>query len=129
MIRLTTEKKDGVIIIHMNGVCDIQTIKYVENTWNELAGKKPETIAIDCLELEYFDSTAIGALVRFLKITVEKQINLVLYDLQDPMAKLFSRARLNKFIKITTRKKFEKEYDKSGIISQEKDTRVFYPEF
>ncbi|MCP4134473.1 MAG: STAS domain-containing protein [bacterium] len=110
MIEVTTEEHKDLVIVHINGEFNMETIKEVEDTWNKYIDRKPEVIAINCKYLIQIDSTAIGVLVRFLNIAMNKNISLIFYDLNPGIQGLFEKANLNKFFKITTKTKFEAKY-------------------
>lgn len=109
MFHTKVEEKSDVIIIHIEGDFYIEYIDRVEYLWNEQVAKKPKIIAIDCGEIKYIDSTAIGSLVKFLNDAMSKQIRLIMYDLSCPIQKLFEAARLKKHFTLTTKKQFEKQ--------------------
>lgn len=110
MIELQTEQKNNVIIIHVSGELFFGNIDQLEELWNGQVSKQPETIAVNCRKLVSIDSTVIGYFVKFLKESLNKKINLVFYDLNSQVNKLFLTARLDKFFTITTKNKFETEY-------------------
>ncbi len=77
---------------------------------NEQINKEPEVIALDCGKIVFVDSTAIGVLVKVLKNAVKKDIELVFYDLNEPLRRLFDKTALNTFFKVTTKTRFEMDY-------------------
>ncbi|MBN1501055.1 MAG: STAS domain-containing protein, partial [Spirochaetes bacterium] len=81
-----------------------------EELWHSLVEKKPAVIAIDCKELEYIDSSAIGTLVKFLNNAMSKKVKLIFFDLNKAIQNIFKTARLDNFFTIITRDELEKEY-------------------
>ena len=112
MINVSVDDRKDIIIITISGEFYIENIQKVENTWNEQVMKSPGTIAIDCSELQYIDSSAIGTLVKFLNSAMNKDIKLVFFDLNSSIQQIFKTARLNNFFTITSREKFEQEFPK-----------------
>lgn len=110
MINISVDDRKDIIIITISGEFYIENIQKVENTWNEQVMKSPGTIAIDCSELQYIDSSAIGTLVKFLNSAMNKDIKLVFFDLNSSIQQIFKTARLNNFFTITSREKFEQEF-------------------
>lgn len=110
MINISVDDRKEIIIIKISGEFYIENIQRVENTWNEQVQKEPGTIAIDCSDLLYIDSSAIGTLVKFLNSTMSRNIKLVFFDLNPSIQQIFKTARLNNFFTITSREKFEKEF-------------------
>lgn len=110
MINISVDDRKGIIVIAISGEFYIENIQKVENIWNEQVMKAPGTIAIDCSELQYIDSSAIGTLVKFLNSAMNKDIKLVFFDLNSSIQQIFKTARLNNFFTITSREKFEQEF-------------------
>jgi len=111
MIELKVEDNaGGVVVIRISGEFFIENIQKVEGIWLEQLKKNPSIIGIDCRELQYIDSSAIGTLVKFLNTAMNRQIKLVFFDLNASIAQIFKTARLSNFFSITTREIFGKEY-------------------
>ncbi len=110
MINLKSAEKDGLIIISISGEFYIENIQKVENEWNEQVMKSPKTIAINCADLLYIDSSAIGTLVKFLNSAMNRNIALVFFDLNPSIQQIFKTARLNNFFSITSKEDFERDY-------------------
>ena len=110
MINISVDDRKKIIIIKISGEFYIENIQKVESIWNEQVEKGPGTIAIDCSELMYIDSSAIGTLVKFLNSTMSRNIKLVFFDLNPSIQQIFRTARLNNFFTITSREKFEKDF-------------------
>ncbi len=110
MLQVTVEDKNNIVILHIIGEFYIESIQKVEKIWEDEVAKTPAVIAIDCADLMFIDSSAIGTLVKFLNNAMSKKIRLVFLDLNPSIQQVFSTARLNNFFTITTRSKFEREY-------------------
>lgn len=110
MLQVTVEEKNNIAIMHIMGEFYIESIQKVEKIWDEEVAKAPAIIAIDCADLMFIDSSAIGTLVKFLNNAMSKKIRLIFFDLSPSIQQVFSTARLNNFFTITTRDKFEQEY-------------------
>ncbi|MCP4136823.1 MAG: STAS domain-containing protein [bacterium] len=104
------EHSNNIIVVHVDGAFNLGTISKVEDTWKQQVAKKPRIIAINCSCLEKIDSAAIGTLVKFFNTAVNRNIKLVLYDLNSSISKLFETARLNRFFTITSKRKFISDY-------------------
>lgn len=109
-IKVETEQRGDVIIIRLSGEFNISNLKEVESAWNEQLTKNPKIIAINCENLNYIDSSAIGTLVKFLNAAMNKNIQLIFYELSNSIQQMFATSRLNRFFKITTKAKFEAEH-------------------
>ena len=107
---LNVEEKKSTIIVHIKGEFHIGNVNKFEELWHKKKKKSPELIAIDCKELEYIDSSAIGTLVKFLNNTMSKKIKLVFFDLNNSIQNIFKTARLDNFFTITTREKLENDF-------------------
>lgn len=110
MMDLNVEEFEKVTIVKVKGEFHIGNVNKFEELWHSLVEKKPSAIAIDCSELEYIDSSAIGTLVKFLNNAMSKKIKLLFFDLNDAIQNIFKTARLDNFFTITTKSKLEAEY-------------------
>lgn len=109
-MKLEVQELENIVIIQVIGDFHIGNVNNFEELWHEQIEKKPKTIAINCKELNYIDSSAIGTLVKFLNNAMSKQIKLVFFDLNDAIQNIFKNARLDKFFNIITKKELESKY-------------------
>ena len=110
MIDLHIEQFGDIIIVHLEGVFNIDSISRVESTWAEQVKKVPRLIAINCMKLESLDSSAIGSIVKFFNYASSRGIMMVFYDLNPQLQKLFETAKLTRYFNITTLNEFKNRY-------------------
>lgn len=109
-MELSVEELDKVTIVKVTGEFHIGNVNKFEELWHSLIEKKPSVVAIDCSDLEYIDSSAIGTLVKFLNNAMSKKIKLVFFDLNKAIQNIFKTARLDNFFTITSRSQIQKDY-------------------
>ncbi len=109
-MRIEIEEINDIIIISLDGTFHFDTVPLLEEKWSEQLKKSPSIIAINCINLFQIDSAAIGHLVKFLNFAMEKDIQLVFYNLSSQIQQLFITAKLNRFFTITTESAFRNEY-------------------
>lgn len=100
----------NVTIINVKGEFFVGNVGKFDEVWHRQIEKKPKAIAINCKELVYIDSSAIGTLVKFLNSAINHDINLQFFDLNPSIHNIFKTTRLDKFFKITTRDEIEKDF-------------------
>ena len=110
MLEIKVENKKTLAIIHIKGGFNIETVSNLETVMDAQIKKNPETIAINCGSLDQIDSTAIGALVRYLNLCKKKRIEIIFYNMPFMIMDLFKTSKLNKFFTILTLGEFEKKY-------------------
>ncbi len=110
MIEVTIEQHKDLSIMHLEGKLYLENLNSVIETWGHLVSKNPRVIAIDCRELDGIDSSSIGTLVQFFNEAMKKNIELVFYDLNPSIKKLFNTIHLEQFFTVTTGKKFVSKY-------------------
>ena len=110
MLSFNVEDKNAVTIIHIHGELYHDKVPELERIWDIQLSKPSSTIAINCGNLIYIDSPAIGALVRFLNEAMKKGKKLVFFDLNPDIRKLFDTARLERFFVIASKETFEANY-------------------
>jgi anti-sigma B factor antagonist len=115
MISVNVEKRNNGIIIHITGEVHIENMRQVEDIWDKHMLKKPRMVAIDCKDIYYIDSSAIGMFVRFLNSATNKNIKLVFYEVNQGIYEIFQSARLHNFFAIATKEKVETELNSRAV--------------
>lgn len=110
MLSFIIEDRKNATIVHINGELFHEKLAELERVWDEQVKKPVSTIAIDCQELNYIDSPTIGTLVKFFNDAMSKGKKLIFYGLNPSIQSLFDSARLERFFLITTKEKFDTEY-------------------
>ncbi len=107
MVSIEIDDRGSTKIIRIKGEFFLGYVRQVEDTWNRLLDMAPEIIAIDCHEMTFIDSSAIGTFVKFLHHSLSKNVKLIFFDLNESIARIFNKAKLNKIFNILTRDEFE----------------------
>ncbi|OHD66838.1 MAG: hypothetical protein A2176_12265 [Spirochaetes bacterium RBG_13_51_14] len=110
MVSISSEDHGNVIVLAIDGEFYIESIEYAEKIWNQQMAKRPKVIAINCKNIRYIDSSAIGILVKFLNNAMSLKTELVFFDLSETIISVFKTAKLGNFFKIMSRTQFEMEY-------------------
>jgi len=110
MIEVTLEQHKDLAIMHLDGKLYFESLNYLTEIWCQIVAKQPRVIALDCKELDGIDSSSIGTLVQFFNEAMNKNIELVFYDLNPAIRKLFLTIHLEQFFTVTTGKKFMAKY-------------------
>jgi anti-anti-sigma factor len=110
MLSFVIEDRKNIAILHIKGELFHEKLSELEKVWEEQLLKPVSAIAINCIELQYIDSPAIGTLVKFFNQAMSKGKKLIFYDLNPSIQALFNSARLERFFVITTKEKFDREY-------------------
>lgn len=110
MMQIRVENQGNIAIIHLNGKLFLESLGVVLTEWEEIIARHPKVIAINCSKLVSIDSSSIGTLVRFFNETSSKKIELIFFDLNPSIRKLFYTIHLEKFFPVMSGKKFETEY-------------------
>jgi len=109
-MEIIIEELLNVTIINLKGEFFVGNVGKFDEEWRAQVEKKPKAIAINCKELVYIDSSAIGTLVKFLNSAMNHGITLQFFDLNPSIQNIFKTTRLDKFFTITTREKLEKDF-------------------
>ncbi len=110
MIQISCEQHGQVIVIRLEGEFYIESIEYAEKIWGEQVARSPRVIGIDCHDIKFIDSSAIGVMVKFLNAAMKMKIELIFFDLSDTIKNVFKTAKLENFFKIMGRSEFETTY-------------------
>jgi anti-sigma B factor antagonist len=110
VVHLEVVEQGGLKIIRIKGEFFLGYVRQVEEAWNQLAAGNPDVIAIDCKEMTFVDSSAIGTFVKFLHNSMAHNFKLVFFDLNESIARIFGKAKLNKIFTILSREDFDNSY-------------------
>ncbi len=112
MVSVSCEEHGGVIVISITGEFYLDSIDYVEGVWNEQMAKHPHVIGINCKNIKFVDSSAIGILVKFLHSAMRTNTEMIIFDLSDTIFNVFKTAKLGNFFKIMSGAQFEEAFFK-----------------
>ncbi|HON79220.1 MAG TPA: STAS domain-containing protein [Spirochaetota bacterium] len=107
---VNTENKGNVSILYLAGEFSYKNIHRVEGEWNKQMEHNPEIIGINCAEILYLDSSALGKLIWLNDNAAHRNIKLVFYDMNSSMRKLFATYKLQDVFSIITKEEFEEMY-------------------
>jgi anti-sigma B factor antagonist len=106
-MNITVEKKNKITSISISGDFYLVNASQFESEWGNYIESKPDTITINCKNISFIDSTALGILVQFLNFLTKRNIELVLVDLSHAVKSVFTISKLDRFFKITTSEEME----------------------
>lgn len=82
--------------VELNGEVDIYTSSKLKEKLNNLLVEKEENIKLDCIGLEYIDSTGLGVLIGILKKLKNKDKNMIISNPKSNIIKLLNITGLDK---------------------------------
>ncbi|MBN1532220.1 MAG: STAS domain-containing protein [Spirochaetes bacterium] len=118
LLKIKIDEFGKTAVIRLSGEFYLGSISAMEDLWDRLIGKDPSVIGIDCHDLDFIDSSAIGTLVKFLHGTEHRGITMTLFDLNPQITRLFETAKLNTVFSIIDRSEFMKRYIEGGTASR-----------
>lgn len=106
----TSEVHGDIVIVKIKGEFFIGNIQQIEALWDSHMANNPKIFAIDCSEINFIDSSAIGTLVKFLNNSEKFNVKLIFLELSESILRIFQSAKLNKVFTLKRRSSFDKEY-------------------
>ncbi len=100
MMDLSVEEKGSVQLIVMKGSLDANTSKDARETFNALLNQGNQEFVVDLSEVEFIDSSGLGALVGFFKKVRIGEGDVKLAGMRDSIHKIFELTRLDKVFPI-----------------------------
>jgi len=110
MVNIRIEEYSSAVIICLKGEFMFESVLFAEQVWDEQRRTGHSVIAVDCSELDFIDSSAIGILVKFLNQSKNAGIDMVFLDPSDSVMPIFKTARLESFFTFMNRKEFFDQY-------------------
>ncbi len=110
MMQIRVEHRNNIAIMHIEGKLFLENLTSLLNAWEAIIAGNPEVVAMNCSKLVSIDSSSIGTLVKFFNEAMSKNIELIFYDLNPSVKKLFHTIHLEKFFSVMNGKKLETDY-------------------
>lgn len=110
MIEISSEKSGLVSKIQIKGKFIIDEVPRFETEYMKLIGLNVSVIGVDLTETEYIDSSAVGALVKFMNTAKNSKIEIHLYNMNQSIRHIFKLAFIDRFFNITDAETLSKMY-------------------
>ncbi|TCO78073.1 STAS domain-containing protein [Marinisporobacter balticus] len=89
-------KEEQLWMINIAGEIDIYTANQLKETLMKMLDEHNENIKINCLELDYIDSTGLGVLIGALKRLKKENKSIIIINPKKNISKLLTITGLNK---------------------------------
>ncbi len=99
-IKEKIDENSKQITVYPIGEIDIYTSDELKSKLIEIISSKDGDLVLECDELEFIDSTGLGALISVLKVTQEKDKEIILRNVKPNIKKLFFLTKLDQVFKI-----------------------------
>lgn len=94
-IKVTSEIKDGAVIIVPEGDVDLSRSPVLRNSLKQALNAKPKRLVVDLGLVDYMDSSGVATLVEALQIARRANSRMVLCGMKDRVRSIFEIARLD----------------------------------
>ncbi len=105
-MKIDIYREEHLIVLRISGRIEVSEIHNLESTFVKQIEYHPMTIGISLRDCTYMDSSALISFVRFMNIAEKSRIDLIWYDVNETVQKIFELAKVDKFLKIMTEKEF-----------------------
>jgi anti-sigma B factor antagonist len=100
----------ALVIVRLSGRFNIEEVINFEKVVNEIIELSPRALSLDMSELKYIDSSGIGSLIKAMNIAKNRDIELVITDLDKEIMHIFKLAYLDRFFTISTQEEILRKY-------------------
>ncbi len=91
------ESSDHALLVHVRGQLSLDTIYAFEEAIGPLFAKNYREISLDCVNMDYIDSTGLGTLVKYYNLSHDRGITFTLYNLSHGIREILDTANLSQF--------------------------------
>ncbi|KXG78456.1 STAS domain-containing protein [Thermotalea metallivorans] len=95
-INATLNQEENLWVVDVIGEIDIYTANKLKDTLINILNEHSTNVKINCLELDYIDSTGLGVLIGALKRLKQDNKNIIISNAKPNISKLLSITGLNK---------------------------------
>lgn len=89
-------EEENIWLMDIIGEVDIYTANQLKETLTKILDERVKDIKINCLELDYIDSTGLGVLIGALKRLKKENKNIIIQDAKENISKLLKITGLDK---------------------------------
>ncbi|HPA70730.1 MAG: STAS domain-containing protein [Spirochaetes bacterium] len=100
----------NLVIVKIDGRFNIEEVITFEKAINDIIDQGPKAVSLNMSELKYIDSSGIGSLIKAMNIAKNKDIELVITDLDKEIMHIFKLAYLDRFFTICTQEEILNRY-------------------
>ena len=105
MTEITTDKKEDIHFISVNGEIDAGSSIFLDNALKEAVENNEKKIIVDLTNLNYISSAGLGVFISHLDEFEIEKIRLVLFGINDSVKEVFSILGLEKLLTIVNSEK------------------------
>lgn len=99
-----------VAVVHLIGDFTRSTIIDADDSLYGYLSSSAAVIAFDCREMDRVDSYGINHLFKFAKAALEKDLVIILYDVNYQVMTLVELTKLNRLFRVMKREDFRREF-------------------
>lgn len=100
-----------MLLLRLTGKFDIEQSDYFEKTFADLFKDKPRRVGLDMTEVNFIDSSGIGAMIKALNMVKSAGGELILFGLKPMILSVFKLAKLDNFFKVLSPEEFKLKYE------------------
>jgi anti-sigma B factor antagonist len=115
MITTVTMPAEDTAVVQLEGKFTIEDVHQFRMKTAPLLCDATKSILLCCSKLEFIDSSGIGSLILLMNTSRNMNIDLILYDMQDAITRVFKTAFLDKFFRILPLEEIRKAYSALGL--------------
>lgn len=106
------EKKDrpGIAILQLSGKFDLEQAEAFQKQFAMHTEDKPKAIGLDMNNVQFIDSSGLGALIKVLNNSKNNGSDLVLFGLNQMIMNVFKLAKLDNFFNLMSNEDFNRKY-------------------
>lgn len=110
-----TKIDKAAFIITLTGKLDIESTPPFEEKMYTLLNETDSTLLLNMSQMAFIDSSGVGALIKFMNRAKLANIKIILYNLSEPVKKIFERAYIDRFFIIKSVKELNDIFPDSAF--------------
>ncbi len=102
MVNVGIEFKDDYCLITVDGEVDASSSIYLDEAMHRAVESNTKKILVDCKNLRYISSAGLGVFMSYIQELENKQIKLVLFNMNSKVYKVFEILGLHQLLTIVS---------------------------
>lgn len=109
-MEIEKSERNGITILELSGKFDIEQSDAFQKQFNGFVTDRPNQIGLNMTEVNFIDSSGMGALIKALNHVKGYGGEMILFGLKPMILNVFKLAKLDNFFKVMSPEDFERQF-------------------
>lgn len=109
-VEISKTERPNAVILKLSGKFDLEQADAFMNQFKLNTENKPAVVCMNMTDVQFIDSSGLGALIKALNMTKNNGGEMILFGLNQVIQNVFKLAKLDNFFKLMEEEEFDRKY-------------------